>query len=323
VDGRDLYVERQNRAQTALDLLRVDPSTGAARVIIAERQTPWINLDDDFRALTDGTFIWGSARTGSHQIYLYGRDGTLVRAITSGDTPHAGGGGGAGVKAPGVAGVDEERGLVYFMASGETPIERQLYVVSYREPGEPRAVTSGHGWWTAVMPKSAQSFVGYYSDTTAPPQAALYDASGKRLRWIEANSLDASHPFHPYADRYPPAEFGVLRAADGQDLHYILQKPVGFDPARRYPAIVEVYGGPGVQVVTRRRRSSIWRPAMCCSSWITGVPPTGPRGSRRRSPGAWAGWRSTTRSWGLIGCAARTSSIRPGWGSPAGPMAAT
>jgi dipeptidyl-peptidase-4 len=255
VDGRDLYVERQNRAQTALDLLRVDPSTGAARVIIAERQTPWINLDDDFRALKDGTFIWGSARTGSHQLYLYGRDGTLVRAITSGDTPHAGGGGGAGVKAPGVAGVDEERGLVYFMASGETPIERQLYVVSYREPREPRAVTSGHGWWTAVMPKSAQSFVGYYSDTTTPPQAALYDASGKRLRWIEANRLDASHPFYPYADRYPPAEFGVLRAADGQDLHYILQKPVGFDPARRYPAIVEVYGGPGVQVVTRAWRA--------------------------------------------------------------------
>jgi dipeptidyl-peptidase-4 len=255
VDGRDLYVERQNRAQTALDLLRVDPATGASRVILAERQEPWISLTDDFRALKDGTFLWGSDRSGSHQLYLYDRTGTLIRAVTSGGTPHAGGGGGAGVKAPGVAGVDEARGLVYFMASGDTPIERQLYVVSYREPGEPVAVTRGHGWWTAVMGKSAQSFVGYYSDPATPPQAALYDTAGKRLRWIEANAIDARHPFQPYTDRYPTPEFGVLKSADGQDLHYVLQKPVGFDPARHYPAIIEVYGGPGVQTVTRAWRN--------------------------------------------------------------------
>jgi dipeptidyl-peptidase-4 len=116
-------------------------------------------------------------------------------------------------------------------------------------------VTSGHGWWTAAMGKSADSFVGYYSDTKTPPQAALYDTAGRRLRWIEENALDEHHPFHPFADRYPPPEFGVLKAEDGQDLHYILQTPVGFDPSRRYPAIVEVYGGPGVQTVTRAWRS--------------------------------------------------------------------
>ncbi len=255
VDGRDLYVERESRDQTRLDLLRVDPATGASSVILAERQIPWIDLNDDFRALKDGTFIWGSSRTGAHQLYLYDRSGALIRPITAGPTPHAGGGGGAGVKAPGVAGVDEDLGLVYFMASGDTPIERQLYVVSYRDPGPPRAVTSGHGWWTAVMPKSAKAFVGYYSDPATPPQAALYEAGGRRLRWIEENALDAGHPFAPYAHRYPPPEFGVLKAADGQDLHYALLKPVGFDPARKYPAIVEVYGGPGVQTVTRAWRS--------------------------------------------------------------------
>ncbi len=255
VDGRDLFVERQSRDQTRLDLLRVDPQSGVARVILAEHQTPWIDLDDDFRALNDGTFIWGSARTGAHQLFLYDRDGVLIHAITSGPTPHAGGGGGAGLRAPGVAGVDEVRGLVYFMASEETPLERQLYVVSYLEPGAPRAVTSGHGWWTAVMPKSATTFIGYYSDPTTPPQTALYDASGSRLRWIEQNALDETHPFYSFADRYPPPEFGVLKAADGQDLHYVLMKPVGFDPTRRYPAIVEVYGGPHVQTVSRSWRS--------------------------------------------------------------------
>ncbi len=253
-DGKDLFVERQSRDQTVLDLLRVDPTTGVSRVIVSERQKPWIDLDDDFQALKDGSFIWGSARTGAHQLYLYDRDGALIHAITSGPTPHAGGGGGAGVKAPGVAGVDEARGLVYFMASADTPIERQLYVVSYLIPAEPRAVTAGHGWWTAVMPKSARSFVGYYSDPDTPPQAALYDTTGRRLRWIERNALDAGHPFHPYAARYPEPEFGMLKSADGQDLHTVLLKPVGFNPGRRYPAIVQVYGGPGVQTVTRAWR---------------------------------------------------------------------
>ena len=255
-DGRDLYVERQSRDQTALDLLRVDPDTGVSQVVLSERRKPWINLNDDFHALKDGGFIWGSARTGAHQLYLYGRDGGLIRPITAGPTPSAGGGGGAGLKAPGVAGVDEDLGLVYFMASADTPIERQLYVVSYRAPGEPRAITSGHGWWTAVMARSANSFVGYYSDPDTPPQTALYDVTGKRLRWIEQNPLDDSHPFRPYAGRYPAPEFGVLKTADGQDLHTVLLKPVGFDPGRKYPAIVEVYGGPGVQTVTRSWRSA-------------------------------------------------------------------
>ncbi|HEX4741274.1 MAG TPA: S9 family peptidase [Caulobacteraceae bacterium] len=255
-DGRTLYVERESRDQTKLDLLAVDPADGASRVILEERQTPWIELTDDFHPLKDGSFIWGSGRSGYHQLYLYDGDGRLVREITHGDVPHAGGGGGAGAHAPGLVGVDEAKGLVYLMASGDTPIERQLYVVSYRHPGEPKALTRGHGWWTAVMPKAANVFVGYYSDPDTPPQAALYDLNGQRIRWIEQNPLDATHPFYPYVGRYPEPEFGVLKAADGHDLHYVLQKPVGFDPSKTYPVIVEVYGGPGVQVVQRS-----WRPA--------------------------------------------------------------
>ena len=253
-DGADLYVERQSRDQQTLDLLRVDPKTGAATVIVHEHQTPWIPLTDDLHPLKDGDFLWGSVRSGSNQLYLYHRDGTLVRQVTHGEQPNAGGGGGAGVQAPGLVAVDEDKGLVYFMASADTPIERQLYAVSYREPGAPRAITRGHGWWTAVMPKSAKVFVGYYSDPETPPQTALYNVSGQRLHWIEQNPLDTHHPFAAYAARYPKPEFGVLKAADGSDLHYVLQKPVGFDPAKSYPAIVEVYGGPGVQTVTRSWR---------------------------------------------------------------------
>ena len=120
----------------------------------------------------------------------------------------------------------------------------------------PEAVTSGHGWWTADMPKSANAFVGTYSDPATPPRTAIYDTAGRRLGLGRGPyALDDSHPFKPFAARYPAPEFGVLKSVDGQDLHYIVQKPVGFDPARRYPAILQVYGGPGNQSVTRSWRT--------------------------------------------------------------------
>jgi dipeptidyl-peptidase-4 len=115
-DGQTLYVQRESRDQTTLELLAVDPATGAARVLITEHQTPWINLNSDLTALKSGDFIWGSERTGFHHLYLYKADGTLVHAITSGDWPVAQSAGN-GLHPSAVAGVDEAKGLVYFIAS--------------------------------------------------------------------------------------------------------------------------------------------------------------------------------------------------------------
>ncbi|MBE7218682.1 MAG: S9 family peptidase [Caulobacteraceae bacterium] len=255
-DGRTLYVQRLARDQQTLDLLMVDPATGASKVIVHEAQTPWIDLNDNFTALKDGTFIFGSERTGFNHLYLYSREGRLIRAITHGDWPVTGAATGAGAHAPGVAAVDEARGLVYFTASKESPTERQLYVTSYKAPGEPRAITHGHGWWSATVSQDAARFVGSYSDPDTPPQTALYDIAGQRLRWIEENRLAPGHPFYPYLDHKPSTEFGTLPAADGTPLHWYMRKPAGFDPARRYPVIVKVYGGPDVQQVTRT-----WEPA--------------------------------------------------------------
>jgi dipeptidyl-peptidase-4 len=67
-DGRTLYVQRESRDQTRLDLLAVDPATGAARVLITEQRQPWINLNDDLTPLKNGDFIWGSERTGFHHL---------------------------------------------------------------------------------------------------------------------------------------------------------------------------------------------------------------------------------------------------------------
>jgi dipeptidyl-peptidase-4 len=250
-DGKTLYVQRESRDQSRLDLLAVDPATGAAKVIITEERKPWINLDDAFTPLADGTFIWGSERTGFHHLYLYQADGTLIRPITQGDWPVALSGG-AGAHASCVAGVDEEKGLLYFTASIGDPLERHLYVTSYREPGAPKQITTGQGWWGVELAKDNGSYVGTYSDPKTPAQTALYSIGGDRLAWIEENKLAAGHPYFPYLDHKTYPEYGTLKAEDGQILHYSLTKPHGFDPKKHYPAIVSVYGGPGVLPTVRK-----------------------------------------------------------------------
>ncbi len=254
-DGATLYVQRQTRDQKALDLLIVDPATGASRVILTERQEPWVDLNDNMTPLKDGSFLWGSQRTGFNHLYLYSREGKLVRAVTHGEWAVVGAASGAGQQAPGIAYVDEAKGLAYFVSGKDTPLERHLYVVSYREPGEPRRITEGHGSWSVAVARDGASYIGSYSDPATPPQTGLYDISGARLRWIEENRLGPGHPYFPYLARHVTPEFGVLKAADGSTLHYTLMKPPGFDPAKRYPAIVEVYGGPHAEDVRR-----VWRP---------------------------------------------------------------
>ena len=250
-DARTLYVQRESRDQTSLDLLAVDPATGASRVIISERQSPWINLYDDFRALKNGDFIWASERTGFHHLYLYHSNGTLVRAITQGDFPLAGGSG-AGLQEAGVAGVDQVRKLVYFVASMDGPLEKHLYVIRYDKTDHPRQITASGGWWNVDVAKDNRSFVGAYTDPKTPTQTALYAIDGRRLAWIEENRLTAGHPYWPYLDHLSQPEFGTLQAEDGQTLYYTLTKPYGFDASKKYPAIVYVYGGPGVQIVRKR-----------------------------------------------------------------------
>jgi dipeptidyl-peptidase-4 len=235
-DGSDLFVQRQSRDQKTLDLLRVDPATGASRVIATQTSDAWVELTDDFKALSDGRFIWSDESTGWRHLYLFDADGRKVRAITSGEWP---------VKA--MNGVNEEAGEVFFTASmrdgREFPIEQQLFRVSLTTDGAPVAVTPGGGWWSASMNRTATAYVGNYNDLTTPPRSGLYAADGTFVRWIEENALDADHPFQPFVSRRPSVEFGTLES-DGHTLVWQMARPVDFDPSRTYPVVMQVYGGP-------------------------------------------------------------------------------
>lgn len=236
-DGKTLYVQRQSRDQKTLDLLSVDPTTGASRVILSQKAQAWVDLNDDFRVLSDGRFIWSNEDSGWRHLYLYDRNGRRLRAITRGDYP---------VKH--LDGVNEQTGDVYFTASmrdgKELPIEQQMFRANLNRTVDPVAVTPGGGWWTVSVNGPATAYVGNYSDPATPTQSALYRIDGTRVRWIEENKLDATHPFAPYVSRLRTPEFGTMQS-HGQSLVWRMTTPPDFDPSKKYPVVMQVYGGPG------------------------------------------------------------------------------
>jgi dipeptidyl-peptidase 4 len=239
-DGGTLYVQRQSRDQQTLDLLAVDPATGESRVIVTQTDDAWVGLTHDFRALEDGRFVWSSEEDGWRHLYLYEADGTLVRQITDGDWA---------VKS--LDGINAETGEVFFTASleiadgvaRELPIEQRLWRTTL-DGGAPTPVTSDGGWWSVSMNGPATAFVGNYSDPTTPSQSGLYSADGTFIRWIEENRLGEAHPYHPYLARHRTPEYGTLETPDGHSLVWQMTTPHDFDPSRRYPAVIQVYGGP-------------------------------------------------------------------------------
>ena len=244
VDGRTLYVQRESRDQQTLDLLRVDPATGASTVIATQRSDAWVDLTDDFKALSDGRFIWSDESTGWRHLYLYDANGRKIRAITSGEWP---------VKA--LNGVNERTGEVYFTASmrdgRELPIEQQLFRANLNRAVEPTAITPAGGWWGASVNRTATAYVGDYSDPTTPPQSALYRIDGTRVRWIEENRLAEGHPFFPFVSRMRVPEFGTLES-HGETLVWRMQTPPDFDPTKTYPVVMQVYGGPSTGAGVKR-----------------------------------------------------------------------
>ena len=247
-DGRTLYVQRESRDQKTLDLLSVDPATGASRVILTQRSDAWVSLTHDFKVLENGNFIWSSEESGWRHLYLYDRNGRRLRSITRGNWP---------VKS--LNGVNPATGDVYFTASmrdgRELPIEQQLFRASLNRTVTPVAVTPAGGWWSASVNKTGTAFVGNYSDPDTPSQSGLYRADGSFVRWIEENRLDEAHPFFPYAGRQQDPTFGTLDS-HGQTLVWQMTTPPDFDPSKTYPVVMQVYGGPSGGGVKRAWQSA-------------------------------------------------------------------
>ncbi len=243
-DGKTLYVQRQNREQTRLDMLAVNPATGKAQVLFTEQaaERSWITLTDNYRFLKDGSLIWWSERDGFAHLYHYApgqyTEGQW-RQLTKGQWV-----------VTGLAGVDEGARRVYFTGNRDDVLAQQVYSLDLDKPDTITRI-SELGWWnTAEMDNSGKTLVISRSSSDHPPQSYIADGSGKRIAWVEENRLDGKHPYAPFLASHRPTSFGTIPAADGTPLHWMMITPP-LEPGKRYPVFFDHYGGPSTQEVNR------------------------------------------------------------------------
>jgi dipeptidyl-peptidase 4 len=247
-DSSALAVQREARDQKSLTLLRANPASGSTDELLSEHSNTWIELNDNLTFLKQSRqLIWASNRTGFQHLYLYDWSGHLIRPLTRGDWQVTGDN-----DTHAMRGVDEDRGLVYFIANADSPLERHLYSVSFANAAVPmQKITSDSGWHAIAMSSDTRMFLDTFSTPDQPPSLTLRSVTGESLVELIANKIAADHPYAPYLSEQLPTEFGTLSAKDGQTLYYQIIKPRNLEPGRRYPVIVDVYGGPGTQRVRK------------------------------------------------------------------------
>ena len=232
-DSSKVALETMPRIQNALDLLLCDPGTGETKTILHEESKTWINVANNLWWLTKRPeFLWTSERSGFRHIYRYAVNGELLGQLTSGEWE---------VKA--IDAVDEAAGQVYFTSAEDTPVKTQLAAVPLAGGARTRITEPGFSHNVGVGPEG-HLFVDRSSNLTTPPETTLRDGQGKQIARLHPRDSKIASEFE-----FPHTEIISFKTKDGALLYGRLTKPIGFQQTRKYPLIVEVYGGPGVQSV--------------------------------------------------------------------------
>jgi dipeptidyl-peptidase 4 len=250
-DSKRVVVQRLNRVQNELTLNLADAASGESQTVLTERDRYWINLSDDLRLLKkENAFVWSSEQSGFRHIYLYSYEGKRLKQLTGGDWE---------VKS--VAGVDEDRGVVYYVSRERGPLGADLYSVSLRG-GRRTLITPEKGLHSVSISPNARYFVDTFSSLVLPPRKRLYDTSGKQITVLQ--------PPHPATEEYQfiRPEILPVKTSDGAVLYARLLRPANFDQAKKYPAIVMVYGGPHAQTVCECYAGMNWDQALAQRGFV-------------------------------------------------------
>ncbi|MEN8164574.1 MAG: S9 family peptidase [Acidobacteriota bacterium] len=236
-----VWFQRLNRDQTVLELLVAGPVSGESRVLMTDRDEAWVNVGDDLFFLADGRFLWTSERDGWNHLYLYAADGTLEKQLTNGRW-----------QVDGVTGLDESQSTVFFRANAEELRQWHLYALDL-ETGETRRLGREVGGdHCALLAPGGRWLVDSWSALDTPPRADLVktaDDTVVREQWRSGAELEDWDLL--------PVEAGAITTEDGIELHTQLIRPRDFDPAKKYPFVLYVYGGPHSQLTANRWGGSI------------------------------------------------------------------
>ena len=261
-DGRELLFNRTNRRQNVLEFVAADPDTGTTRAVVHEEwPTGWVDNRPPMHFLKDNQrFIWESERNGFANLYLYDLNGTLIRPLTTHTT----------FEVVSLVKVDETAGVVFYTArDGDNHLKLQLHRVGLDGKGDVRLTDpafhhtvgtciagaaggggrGGFGGPTAcgISPDS-KYFIDTYQTHDTPPATRIVDATGKTAAELTKSDLTKFDELG-----LKKAEMFTYKAADGKTtLRGLIQFPSTFDPSKKYPVLVPVYGGPASASNTAR-----------------------------------------------------------------------
>ncbi|GEO03761.1 peptidase S9 [Adhaeribacter aerolatus] len=240
-----LSIQRLNRLQNTLEILHANATTGQAQVVLKEVDKAYVDITDDLTYLDkDKGFIFSSEKDGFNHLYYYNMQGKLVRQITKGNW-----------EISRFVGLDEKSKTLYYISTEISPLDRHLYRISLTGKGKKR-LTTAPGNHTINMSQDYKYYLDYAAAANTPSTVSLFGApAGKLIKVLEDNAA-LKNKLAGY--HISEQEFFTFKIADNTTLNGFLIKPTNFDPNKKYPVLMYVYGGPGSQEVLNMMPRNNW-----------------------------------------------------------------
>ncbi|HSG67196.1 MAG TPA: DPP IV N-terminal domain-containing protein, partial [Bacteroidales bacterium] len=234
-DEENIYIAVLNRDQDHMKMNKYDVASGElVKTLFEEKSDKYVEPEDDLVFLNEspGQFIWISERDGYRHLYLFDANEGLIRQLTTGQWV---------VKD--FLGLDPGDKYAYFTATMESPLNSDVFKVSLKN-GEIEKISPKNGTHYANLSKGGKYFIDIFSDTLTSREYSVVSTGGKTLQVLQENA-------DPLADySIGKTTLFTIDANDGTKLYCRMITPPDFDPGRKYPVIVYVYGGPHAQLVT-------------------------------------------------------------------------
>ena len=239
-DEKSIYVIELNRDQNHSQLVRYNAETGAKEAMLFEETHPkYVEPQHPivFLPWDSNQFIYWSQRDGFHHLYLYNKEGQLIKQLTQGDW-----------LVQDILGFNTTRKEMIIASTEISPLQTNIFSLNVKT-GKRTLLGQQDGTHSARLSASGTYLIDNFTSFNVPREISILPTNGK----TGVNLLTATDPMKEQYN-LPEITLGTIKAADGKtDLYYRLIKPVNFDPNKKYPAIIYVYGGPHAQLIHNNR----------------------------------------------------------------------